>query len=183
MEADQFRGGDGGSAEVEGAAGRYPVDQVLRGGQVGGEVEEVEVPDIAAAVRLLIPAIRAESFGEAVHQEIGLRIERDRARHHGPFGERQTSDLDLGRSGVSGCGVEGTAVALDDRLRQVDLLAVGLQCADCEVSRAGFACMPMTGSSHRAGLDGELVEAKAEVAVRWRAEYDGDGPAAAFGGW
>jgi len=54
--ADELRYGDGGRAEGQMPAGGRPVDQLVRLRDVGGEVQQVEIPDVA---RLgFVPGVR-----------------------------------------------------------------------------------------------------------------------------
>jgi hypothetical protein len=55
---------------------------------MAGEVDQVQVPNVAAAVGMFEPAVRAELLGEPVHQKVGLGVERNGASHHGARGER-----------------------------------------------------------------------------------------------
>jgi hypothetical protein len=159
---------------------RDPLDQVVRCGDVGGEVQEVEVPDIAAAVRALEPVIRPEFDGEPIHEGVPGRVDRNGAGHHCAGSQGQAGDAKTGRPHRS--AVHGSLVPPHGCVVGRDGSTVSLQCTDRQVGRSGLAGLPVAWAGQCGGLRGQGVEGLGDVAVGRRTQYDADGPAASLDG-
>src|SRR4051794_23619068 len=114
-------------------AGPYPGDEPGGVGGGGREVEEVQVPDVAAAGRKVMPGVGAQFEPGLVHEQVGLVVEGDGAGHHSAWGQGQAGDLDAGWAGGGRGSFQGGLIALDDWLVAVDGRTVVLESADGEV--------------------------------------------------